>query len=260
LVGEIVDFLVRPALIIPDTVQRIAACLLLPVAALVLAVLLALPRAMPAAAITANAPPTPDAQQLRHDILSDPNLQQREATVTPSPVQLPDLPPINLSFLRWVFIGAGAVLIIILIALLGPLIFHFFSQRRRRRAQSNPGDELAIATSEEAVQRAQEASALQDYRQALRLLYLASLLKLDEIGALRYDHALTNREYVRRVALRPALADALRPVVETFDDVWYGYRPLTSEGYATFAAQVDTLMKTAENGEASGEEKVETGA
>jgi hypothetical protein len=197
--------------------------------------------ATPVLAVT----PTPDPQQLRRDILSDPNLQQREVTATPQP--MPDLPSVDLSFLRWVFIGAGALISIILIALLGPLLYRYIVKLRRLREPATLADGEEIATSDEAIQRAQDASALQDYRQALRLLYLAALLKLDEIGALRYDRALTNREYVRQVVLSPTLADALRPVVETFDDVWYGYRPLTPEGYATFEHKVDDLMKAAES-------------
>jgi hypothetical protein len=201
----------------------------------------------PGLAATPTPPPsaTSDPQQLRRDILSDPNLQQREPTTIPQ--QMPDLPSVDLSFLRWVFIGAGTLITVILIVLLGPLPYRYIVKLRRLREPATLADGEEIATSDEAIQRAQDASALQDYRQALRLLYLAALLKLDEIGALRYDHALTNREYVRQVILSPALADALRPVVETFDDVWYGYRPLTPEGYATFEHKVGELMKAAES-------------
>lgn len=201
----------------------------------------------PGLAATPTPPPsaTSDPQQLRRDILSDPNLQQREPTTIPQ--QMPDLPSVDLSFLRWVFIGAGALITVILIVLLGPLLYRYIVRLRRLREPATLADGEEIATSDEAIQRAQDASALQDYRQALRLLYLAALLKLDEIGALRYDRALTNREYVRQVILSPALAEALRPVVETFDDVWYGYRPLTPEGYATFEHKVGELMKAAES-------------
>ncbi len=193
----------------------------------------------------AGMPPTatPDPQQLLRAILEDPNLQQRTAAPTPPP--LPQLPNIDLSFLRWVLIGIGAVMTVVLIVLLGPILFRYFVRLRRMRAAGLAEGE-GVATSGEAIQRAQGASAAQDYRLALRLLYLASLLKLDEIGALRYDRALTNREYVRQVVLQPALASALRPVVETFDEVWYGVRPVTAEGYATFESDVQELMRTAE--------------
>jgi hypothetical protein len=191
---------------------------------------------------------TPDPQHLLRTILDDPAIQQRAVAATPPP--LPELPNIDLSFARWPLVGIGAVTTVVLIVLLGPILFRYFVMLRKRRTRADLGDGADISTSGEAIQRAQVASAAQDYRQALRMLYLASLLKLDEIGALRYDRALTNREYVRQVALKPALASALRPVVETFDDVWYGYRPITHEGYSTFEANVDGLMRAAEaNGE-----------
>jgi hypothetical protein len=209
------------------------------------------------AASVAAAPPsaTPNPQQLRRDILGDPNLQQREASAAPQ--QAPDIPPINLSFLHWVFIGAGALLAVILIVMLGPMFYRYLVKLRRQHEPANLSAGPGIATPEEAILRAHDASIRQDYRQALRLLYLAALLKLDEIGALRYDRALTNREYVRQITLQPALADALRPVVETFDDVWYGYRPLTPEGYATFETAVNELMKAAQNNTGVREQRLE---
>jgi hypothetical protein len=197
-----------------------------------------------AAAPTPSA--TPDPQQLRQEILNDPNLQQREVTPTPLVPDLPSLPHVNLPFLRWVFIGVGLGLAIILTILLGPPLLRYLTRLRQKRPSAALAGDAEVTTAEEAIQRAQQASAVQDYRQAMRLLYLATLLKLDEIGTLRYDRALTNREYVRQVSLSADLSSALRPVVETFDDVWYGYRPLTPAGYATFAAQVDGLMKAAE--------------
>lgn len=59
----------------------------------------------------------------------------------------------------------------------------------------------------------------------MRYLYLAALLRLDERGQLRYNRALTNREYLDRVQDNPHLQAALPPIVETFDRVWYGYAP-----------------------------------
>ena len=186
--------------------------------------------------------PTPDPLQLRDQVLSDPDLQHRAAPATPPPAI--DLPNIDLSFLKWVFLFAGAVVFIVLAVLLAPLLFRFFARRLRRN--SPIAADADVSTSAEALERAQDASAGQDYRLALRMLYLAALLKLDEVGALRYDRALTNREYVREVMLQPALAQCLRPVVETFDDVWYGYRPVTPEGYGAFESNVRTLLRAAE--------------
>ncbi|MCL5998339.1 MAG: DUF4129 domain-containing protein [Chloroflexi bacterium] len=186
---------------------------------------------------------TTDAMLRRRDVLADPELQRPMAAPEPPP----ELPQVDLAFLRPIIMALGAIAVVVLIMLVGPLLFRFFVTVRRRRQHGPPAQPgLEVATSAEAIQRAQVASAIQDYRLALRMLYLASLLKLGEIGALNYDRAQTNREYVRQVALRPALANALWPVVETFDDVWYGFMPITPEGYRAFESKVGVLIQAAE--------------
>ena len=75
----------------------------------------------------------------------------------------------------------------------------------------------------------------------MRYLYLAALLRLDERGLLRYDRALTNREYLERVRENPALRERLRPIVDTFDRVWYGHAQLDAEGFAEYRARVRAL-------------------
>lgn len=96
-------------------------------------------------------------------------------------------------------------------------------------------------TADRALRRAQELSSGGDYRAAVRYLYLSTLLRLEERGLLRYDRALTNREYIKRVAHDPALATVLRDVVEVFDRVWYGYQPLDASAYQRYANAVEAL-------------------
>jgi Domain of unknown function (DUF4129) len=96
-------------------------------------------------------------------------------------------------------------------------------------------------TASEAFSGAQRYVAAGDYRSAVRLLYLGTLLRLDERGLLRFDRSLTNREYLRAVAAFPSIRDALRPVVETFDRTWYGFGPLSAGEFAQYQAQVEAL-------------------
>lgn len=84
-----------------------------------------------------------------------------------------------------------------------------------------------------------------DYRTAVRLLYLSTLLLLEERKLLRYDRTLTNREYLRQVADNPSLVGALRPVVDTFDEVWYGQVEPDAGGYEAYARQVDRVREEA---------------
>ena len=185
--------------------------------------------------------------QVRRDILANPDLQHRDTLPQIPTITPPDLPSVNIPWLPYVFIGIGGILLVVLFVLVAPFFIRYFVAMRMRGAAKATGrDGLEVATSGEAIQLAHDASDIKDYRLALRLLYLASLLKLDEIGALRYDRALTNREYIRTVTLKPALATALGPVVETFDDVWYGYHTITQIDYSAFEANVKTLLAEAE--------------
>jgi len=180
----------------------------------------------------------------RRAILADPDLQRPAST--PEQLALPALPQIDSPLLRYALLLIGVVALIVLIVLLGPSLLRFIMELYRSdRLASTAGSDADVATPAEAVQRAEVAASTQDYRRALRLLYLASLLTLDQIGALRYDRAQTNREYIRQVSGRPALASALQPVVETFDDAWYGCRTVTPQGYDAFASRVQTLMERA---------------
>jgi hypothetical protein len=103
-------------------------------------------------------------------------------------------------------------------------------------------DEAGL-TAASALQRAQALASGGDYRAAVRYLYLSSLLLLEERGLLRYDRSLTNREYLRSIAQLPDLVAMLRPVVEVFERVWYGYQPLDEAAYAHYAGWVADLRR-----------------
>jgi hypothetical protein len=130
--------------------------------------------------------------------------------------------------------------------LLAVLLFLFFNLRRNvvpeaSVASGNAGE--GNLTSRAALDRAQELAGAGDYRAAVRQLYLATLLVLDERGRLRYDHALTNREYLRVAADEPALAGALQPVVDAFDRIWYGFESVTPQEFESYRERVDTVRK-----------------
>ncbi len=109
----------------------------------------------------------------------------------------------------------------------------------------NPGDSEILSASQ-ASQRALQLSSTGEYRQAVRYMYLSALLLLDERGLLRYNRSQTNREYLRQVASHPDLTSHLRPVIETFDRVWYGYQTVDQDSYAQYTEQVAALQETKE--------------
>jgi hypothetical protein len=74
-----------------------------------------------------------------------------------------------------------------------------------------------------------------EFREAARLQYLATLLHGEELGQLRFDRAMTNRELLERARERGGAEAAarLRPLIEHFDRFWYGGAPGTSADYET---------------------------
>jgi hypothetical protein len=147
------------------------------------------------------------------------------------------------SLASWIIVGVSAAL------LLGVLVFWL----RGLRASLRPAVALrpvAAEARDAADARVQAASLAQsgNYRAAVRLLALASLLWLDERGALRYNPHQTNREHLARLREPTTLRQQLAPVVETADRVWYGNAPLDAAGYAAYEQQVAELGRAAERG------------
>lgn len=105
------------------------------------------------------------------------------------------------------------------------------------------GDALS---SKGAFKRAETLSQQGDYRNAIRYLYLSSLLVLDEQGLMRYDRSRTNREYLRSMASHPALAKPLRDVIDVFDRVWYGFETVDETTYRSYVQHVEELREKKE--------------
>lgn len=147
------------------------------------------------------------------------------------------------SVASWVIVGLSVALV------LGVLLFWLRGLRRSLRpAVALPP---AAAEARDAADAREQAAALArsgDYRAAVRLLALATLLWLDESGKLRYDVHQTNREHLARLREQPALRRQLAPIVDTADRVWYGRLPLDAAGYAAYEQQVAAVRTTPEPG------------
>jgi Domain of unknown function (DUF4129) len=139
----------------------------------------------------------------------------------------------------WVIAIVGAVLLV------GVLVYLLRGLRRSvvASAQANDHDPAANLTAKTALDQAGGLARGGDYRTAVRYLYISALLWLDERDILRYDRALTNREYLERVRDNPVLRDHMTPIVETFDRVWYGHLPIDAESFAVYQQQVEALRR-----------------
>ena len=140
----------------------------------------------------------------------------------------------------------GRVLFLLSALALGVVVI-FFIKQIRMNLISEVHDEVSeevtvdhVKTEKAALVRADNAAASNDFRSALRYLYLSALLHLQERGILPYDKSLTNREYLHQSQIDMQLQKSLGPAITVFDEVWYGYKPCDAETVANYR---DILQK-----------------
>lgn len=97
-----------------------------------------------------------------------------------------------------------------------------FAPRRRKKALVDEEEPLRSADA-----WLEEANALireGRFREAVRGLYVAGLMRLDEAGVMRFERHETNWEHLRRFEHSPRKPDGLelRAATQRFDRVWYG--------------------------------------
>ncbi len=176
-------------------------------------------------------------------VLNDPRFQyQQQVVPTPLPTHAPerdttiDTPTVSAPFSQLILIAAGVLLVAIVLMYAARLI-------GVQPAAIAPAADADPTSFDEAQQRAENFETNRDYRTAVRYLYLSSLLLLDEHDLIHYDASLTNREHLRQIAGKSPLAEALRPVVNTFEDVWYGFLPVDTAFYQQYRERIEQLRR-----------------
>jgi hypothetical protein len=163
---------------------------------------------------------------------------------------LPDLPAdeangqprwfaLGATWIGYLLIGIGALLFIYLLSLwLQNLLGSFVGGAANGRRLTPDG---ALLNAAAARQQAHALASSGSFRAAVRQLYLSALLTLDERDLLHYDQSNTNREVLSTVRDNPALHQRLRPVIETFDDVWYGVHEPDQTTFDRYVQAVEQL-------------------
>ena len=126
----------------------------------------------------------------------------------------------------------------------------FFIQRVRRNWVAEVGDKVTesemdnVTTAQAALTQSEIAVTSHNFRDALRFLYLSAILHLQERGTLTYDKSLTNLEYLHTLQANVELQEVLRPVIQVFDDVWYGYKPCNADTIANYRELLQKVYLT----------------
>jgi len=192
------------------------------------------------------------------DILARPEFQWQSAQSPQNPEWLQSILDFINGLLERLAYGVqntvyyGRMPLIVAAVIIFLISLYFISQNlsrslvREAQLAAENGDDDAFLTSSGAMQRAQSLSNQGDYRNAVRYLYLSSLLVLDERGLLRYDKSRTNREYLRSVSSKPELSQPLGDVIDVFDRVWYGFDSVNEDDFKSYVKHVDELREKKE--------------
>lgn len=117
--------------------------------------------------------------------------------------------------------------------------------RFKRRTRALIAVDEPVQTADAWLEEANALIAEGRYREAMRGLYVAGLLRLDEAGVARFDRNQTNWEHLRRIEASSKKPEGIevRDATERFDRAWYGHRASTVEDATTMRAWYDALVR-----------------
>ncbi len=142
----------------------------------------------------------------------------------------------------WIVVGVAAtVLLFLLVRWLQTVLKAFVAESDRISGEADAQPTTPAAARQAASRYAQGG----DYRAAVRHLYLAALMTLQERRIVPRDPSLTNREVLARTPTDAPIHMPLAEVVDVFDDVWYGVHEPDAATFERYQATVDELARVA---------------
>ncbi len=130
---------------------------------------------------------------------------------------------------RWLVVGVLTFLLVLLLLHIFYLLAGSFDTGRRRRAARAAG--VAHLDPSSLLADARRLAMAGRYRDAIRALYLAALLRLDRAEIVSYDPARTNWEYASAVAGAPIAAD-FRELTRIADRAMYSAAPVGPDDFS----------------------------
>jgi hypothetical protein len=162
-------------------------------------------------------------------------------------VEAPHVKTPNLTLPIWILLG---VIVLFVLALIVRWIMERpLDDAPLRSAAVGEAPKLELSQTENALDHsvdewelfAQQWLQRGDIRQAVRALYLATLVHLHRERRIDYNRAFTNWMYVRQFKGEPEACTTLRGLTQMSDEVWYGDRDLQADQYHTFEQGVRSL-------------------
>lgn len=166
----------------------------------------------------------------------------------------------GITLLGWLVIGAAALLLIYLLSFWLQNLLGLIARGDETAGKRGLHDEPRNAA--EARAQAHQLAAGGSFREAVRRMYLSALLTLDEQRVLYYDRSSTNREVLASLQPNQSLYQKLQPVVEIFDEVWYGVHEPDRNTFERYVQAVEALptassMPAEPNSTATGPKRAE---
>lgn len=138
--------------------------------------------------------------------------------------------------------------VLLAIALLVALVFvlmHIKIRARRKRVGGILEEDEPERTASEWLDRANSLEAEGRYREAVRCLYIASLVRFDESNVARFIRHETNWEHLYRIEASPKMPEEadFRDLTQSFDQIWYGNLKATGDDVRYFKEKYITLCR-----------------
>lgn len=149
-------------------------------------------------------------------------------------------------FLRYPII---VVLVIVLLAVIVHILYGLSRLFAGLRQRELPPLELQKALRDPAFfeRQSQEAAQRQEYILAVRLLFSAGLIHLEEAQNRRFRAGMTNREVLRRHRDTPVF-EPLELFVGTIESKWFGFETCDVSDYEACRAAYSRIVGTAKEG------------
>ncbi|MNK00390.1 hypothetical protein D3C87_181740 [compost metagenome] len=178
----------------------------------------------------------------------DPNIEPTEPIDIPDfdPPKGPniDAPDISMQFWKWL----GIILLIVALAI---LIFYIIKNQSPRGNKTIPFEALvedmnpAEISKTELELRLEEATALSNYKECVRIYFLFAMKELIQRKWIFWKREKTNMHYIIEVQGKP-ISREFEQIVSIYDLVWYGDYSIDSKSYEVIEPQLKTAFQKIE--------------